>query len=60
MPFMEDAQNDEPLEPGTHSAVLRSIETKETPHGKRQLWVFGITRNNPKSRPEAGPNERSS
>jgi hypothetical protein len=35
-------KNEELLKPGSYSAVLQSIEQKETQYGERLLWLFYV------------------
>ena len=42
MTFKMNVKSDEPLEPGVYSAVLRSVEEKDTKFGERLLWIFDI------------------
>jgi hypothetical protein len=42
MSFSIEVKSDKPLEPGTYSAELKSIEEKETQYGERLLWLFNV------------------
>lgn len=42
MSFKMNVKSDEPLEPGVYSAVLRSVEEKDTKFGERLLWIFDL------------------
>jgi len=39
-------QEDRVLPPGPYQAVLDDIEIKETAHGERLMWTFGIPSEN--------------
>jgi hypothetical protein len=42
MSFRMNIKNEELLKPGSYSAVLQSIEQKETQYGERLLWLFYV------------------
>jgi hypothetical protein len=42
MSFRMNIKNGELLKPGSYSAVLQSIEQKETQYGERLLWLFYV------------------
>ena len=35
-------RSDEPLEDGTHQAILESLEEKQTKYGERAMWLFSV------------------
>jgi len=42
MSFRMNIKNEDLLKLGSYSAVLQSIEQKETPYGERLLWLFYV------------------
>ena len=42
MSFRMNIKNEDRLKLGSFSAVLQSIEQKETPYGERLLWLFYV------------------
>jgi hypothetical protein len=46
MSFRMGVQEDNILPPGPYQAVLDNIEIKETAHGERLMWTFGVPSEN--------------
>lgn len=46
MSFRMAVQEDNVLPPGAYEAVLDNIEIKQTAHGERLMWTFGVPSEN--------------
>ncbi len=46
MSFRMGVQEDKVLPPGPYQAVLDDIEVKQTAHGERLMWTFGVPSEN--------------
>ncbi len=46
MSFRMGVQEDKVLPPGPYQAVLDDIEKKQTTHGERLMWTFGVPSEN--------------
>ncbi len=46
MSFRMGVQEDKVLPPGPYQAVLDDIEIKQTAHGERLMWTFGVPSEN--------------
>ena len=46
MSFRMGVQEDKVLPPGPYQAVLDNIEVKQTAHGERLMWTFGVPSEN--------------